>query len=101
MAQTSTESTIDADSGSLPTDRAAARAHETIERVTATASRAGHEARAAATRAVEMAKNVQDEAVAAGGEGLRRVRSFVERNPLTAVGIAAGVGALLTALVRR
>ncbi len=92
----------DADSGRPIVDRLATMTNDTIDRVTATANRAGNELGAAATRTAETAKHVQEQAVAAANANLRRVRSYVERNPLTAVGIAIAVGALLaTALVRR
>jgi ElaB/YqjD/DUF883 family membrane-anchored ribosome-binding protein len=90
----------DIDSG-RPSDRLAAIAHETIDQVAATADRAAHEVRGAATRTVEAAKHAQEQAVAAAGENLGKMRSYVERNPLTAVGIAVAVGALLMTLIRR
>lgn len=83
------------------TDGLATMAHETMDRVAETANRAGTEMRAAATRTAETTKHAQERAVAAADANLRRVRSYVGRNPLTAVGIALAVGALLTALVRR
>jgi ElaB/YqjD/DUF883 family membrane-anchored ribosome-binding protein len=87
--------------GSSTTDRLASMAHETIDRVTPTASRAENEVRGAATRAADSAKLMQEHAVAAAEENLRKVRSYAESNPLVTAGIAFAAGVLLSALVRR
>jgi ElaB/YqjD/DUF883 family membrane-anchored ribosome-binding protein len=87
--------------GSSTTDRLASMAHETIDRVTPTASRAENEVRGAATRAADSAKLMQEHAVAAAEENLRKVRSYAESNPLITAGIAFAAGVLLSALVRR
>ena len=47
-------------------------AHETIDRVTPKASRAENEVRGAATRAADSAKLMQEHAVAAAEENLRK-----------------------------
>jgi ElaB/YqjD/DUF883 family membrane-anchored ribosome-binding protein len=83
------------------TDRLASMAHETIDRVTPKVNRAEHDVRSAAVRTVDGAKHLQEQAVEATEENLRKVRSYIERNPLTTAGIAFAVGALLSALVRR
>ena len=93
--------TISPELGSSTTDRLASMAHETIDRVTHKASRAENEVRGAATRAVDSAKLMQEHAVAAAEENLRKVRSYAESNPLITAGIAFAAGALLSALVRR
>ena len=97
MSQTPTSG----DFGSSTTDRLASMAHETIDRVTPKASRAENEVRGAATRAADSAKLMQEHAVAAAEENLRKVRSYAESNPLITAGIAFAAGALLGALVRR
>jgi ElaB/YqjD/DUF883 family membrane-anchored ribosome-binding protein len=86
--------------GSSTTDRLASMAHETIDRVTPTASRAENEVRGAATRAADSAKLMQEYAVAAAEENLRKVRSYAESNPLVTAGIAFAAGVLLSAVVR-
>ena len=102
MSQTpTTAASNNADSDRPAADRLTTMAHETIDRVADTAHRAGNEVRTAATKAADTAKHTQEHAAAAIDANLRKVRSYVERNPLIAVGIAAGVAALLTALVRR
>jgi ElaB/YqjD/DUF883 family membrane-anchored ribosome-binding protein len=103
MSQTpisAADGTANAGSGRT-TDGLATMAHETIDRAAASANRATDEVFAAATRTVETAKQAQERAIAAGDESLRRVRSYVERNPLTTIGIAVALGALLTTLIRR
>ena len=44
---------------------------------------------------------MQEHAVAAAEENLRKVRSYAESNPLITAGIAFAAGVLLSALVRR
>ena len=97
MAQTP----ISSEFGSSTSDRLASMAHETIDRVTPKANRAEHEVRGAAARAGDGAKLLQEHAVEAAEERLRRVRSFVETNPLTTAGIAFAAGVLLISLIRR
>jgi len=76
-------------------------AHETIDRVTPRVNRAELDVRTAATKTAEGAKQLQDQAVEATEENLRKVRSYIEKNPFTTAGIAFAVGALLSALIRR
>jgi ElaB/YqjD/DUF883 family membrane-anchored ribosome-binding protein len=64
-------------------------------------NRAEHEVRGSATKAVDEAKLMQEHAVEAAEDKLRRVRSYAESNPLVTAGIAFAAGALLTAWVRR
>jgi ElaB/YqjD/DUF883 family membrane-anchored ribosome-binding protein len=103
MAQTrNTARNGDVGTESEPTsDRLATMAHETIDQVATTANRAADEVRGAATKTLETAKEAQEHVVAAADESLTKVRSYVERNPLTAVGLAFAFGALLISLVRR
>jgi ElaB/YqjD/DUF883 family membrane-anchored ribosome-binding protein len=82
--------------GSPTTDRL-----ETIDRVIPKANRAEQEVRGAATRAADGAKLLQEHAVEATEENLRKVRSYIETNPLTTAGIAFAAGVLLSALIRR
>jgi ElaB/YqjD/DUF883 family membrane-anchored ribosome-binding protein len=76
-------------------------AHETIDRVAPRANRAEHEVRGAAARAAGGAKLVQEQAVEAAEENVRKLRSYIGTNPLASAGIAFAAGALLSALVRR
>ena len=95
------QTTISPELGSSTTDRLASMAHETIDRVTPTASRAEHEVRGAATRATDSAKLMQEHAVAAAEENLHKVRSYAESNPLITAAIAFAAGALLSVWIRR
>jgi ElaB/YqjD/DUF883 family membrane-anchored ribosome-binding protein len=83
------------------TERLASMAHETINRVEPKANRAEQNVRSAAAKTAEGAKNLQAQAVEATEENLRKVRSYIESNPLTTAGIAFAAGALLSALIRR
>jgi ElaB/YqjD/DUF883 family membrane-anchored ribosome-binding protein len=87
--------------GSTTTDRLAAMAHETIDRVAPKANRAELDVRTAAAKTAEGAKQLQGQAVEAAEENLRKMRSYIENNPLTTAGIAFAAGALLSALIRR
>ena len=96
-----TQAPISSDFGNSTSDRLASMAHETIDRVTPKVSRAEHEVRGAAARAGDGAKLMQEQAVVAAEENLRKVRSFIETNPLTTAGIAFAAGVLLISLIRR
>jgi len=96
-----TQTPVSSDFGNSTSDRLASMAHETIDRVTPKVNRVEHEVRGAATKAADGAKALQDNAVQATEENLRKVRSFIESNPLATAGIAFAAGALLSALVRR
>jgi ElaB/YqjD/DUF883 family membrane-anchored ribosome-binding protein len=97
MSQTTSSNEL----GSSTTDRIASMAHETIDRATPKVNRAEHEVRGAAARAADGAKVLQEQAVHAAEENVRKVRSYIESNPLTTAGIAFAAGVLLSALIRR
>jgi ElaB/YqjD/DUF883 family membrane-anchored ribosome-binding protein len=96
-----TQTPISSDFGNSTSDRLASMAHETIDRVTPKANRAEHEVRGAAAKAADGAKLLQENAVKATEENLRKARSFIESNPLATAAIAFAAGALLSTLVRR
>jgi ElaB/YqjD/DUF883 family membrane-anchored ribosome-binding protein len=97
MAQTP----VSNDFVSSTSDRLASMAHEAIDRATPRLSRAEQEARAAAAKAADSAKLLQEHAVQFTEENLSKVRSFIGSNPLATAGIAFAAGALLSALIRR
>lgn len=97
MAQTP----VSSDFGNSTSDRLASMAHETIDRVAPKVNRVELEVRGAAARAGDGAKLLQEQAVEAAEVNLRRVRSFIETNPLTTAGIAFAAGVLLISLIRR
>jgi ElaB/YqjD/DUF883 family membrane-anchored ribosome-binding protein len=90
-----------AQSTSPTTDRIAVMAHETIDRVAETANHAENGMRDATATTSDAAKSAGREASALASEGLQRLRSYAEENPLTSAGIAFAAGVLLSALVRR
>ena len=94
------QATISPELGSSTTDRLAAMAHETIDRVTPKANRAEHGVRGAATRAADTARLMQEH-VEGAQDDLRRARSYAENNPFITAGIAFAAGVLLSALIRR
>ena len=83
------------------TDRLAAMAHETIDRVTPRANRAELDMRNTATRTAEGVKHLEEQALETAGKSLKNLHSFIEQNPLTTAGIAFAAGALLSVLIRR
>jgi ElaB/YqjD/DUF883 family membrane-anchored ribosome-binding protein len=53
------------------------------------------------TNAAESMKLMQDQAVDAAEQSLRKMRGYAENNPLITASIAFAAGMLLSALVRR
>ena len=96
-----TQAPISSDFGDSTSDRLASMAHETIDRVRPKANRVEHEVRGAAAIATGGARALQDSAIQASEENVRKVRSLIESNPLATAGIAFAAGALLSAWVRR
>lgn len=83
------------------TNRAASKAHETVDRVADIAEDAEQQVRSTASRKMRQAKNLQDDMLDAVSDKLGRVDSYVKENPFTAAGIAFAVGAIVSALIRR
>ena len=83
------------------TNRAAAKAHETVDRVADAADDAEQQVRGAAARKVRQAKELQDDMLDAVSDKLGKVDSYVKENPFTAAGIAFALGAIVSALIRR
>jgi ElaB/YqjD/DUF883 family membrane-anchored ribosome-binding protein len=96
-----TQAPFSSQSGNSTSDRLASMAHETIDRVTPKANRAEQQVRGAAAGAADSAELLQEQVAAAAGENVRKLRSYIESNPIATVGIAFAAGALLSALVRR
>ncbi len=99
MSQTT--NTTEPGTGPSTTDRLAAKAHETIDRVAPKANRAELDMRNTAARTVEGVKHLEEQALETAEKSLRNVQSYIEKNPLTAAGIAFAAGALLSVLIRR
>ena len=83
------------------TDHVAAKAHETVDTIAERAQSAEREVRKAAGRTAEQARELRDEYVDTAEQTLKRAGSYVESNPLAAVGIAFVAGVLLSAMFRR
>jgi ElaB/YqjD/DUF883 family membrane-anchored ribosome-binding protein len=99
MAQT--RSSARDSNGNPTTDRLAAMAHDTVDRVAESANYAEKEVRGAASRAADQAKEMQEQAIAAANENVKKARSYIEENPLMSAGIAFAAGVVVSALLRR
>lgn len=86
---------------SATTQRAAERAHQTIDRAAELASGAEQSLRAGAARAGETLREGEERALETLDDSVQRVKSYVEKNPLAAAGIAFAAGLLVSALLRR
>ena len=87
--------------GNSTTDRLAAMAHDTVDRVAESANYAEQEVRGAAGRAAERAREMQEEAMATADQQVKKARSYIEENPLMSAGIAFAAGVIFSALIRR
>jgi ElaB/YqjD/DUF883 family membrane-anchored ribosome-binding protein len=76
-------------------------AHETVDRVAEMANSAESEVRSAAAKTTRQVKDMQDQAIDAADEHMKKVRTYVKKNPLTATGIAFAAGVVLSTLFRR
>jgi ElaB/YqjD/DUF883 family membrane-anchored ribosome-binding protein len=83
------------------TDHLAAMAHDTVDRVAEAANHAETGVRSAAARTTRQVKDLQDQAMETADENMKRVRTYVKKNPLTATGIAFAAGVVLSAIFRR
>lgn len=89
------------DSDNPTTDRIASMAHDTIDRVAETANQAEREVRTAAKSAATQARNLQDNALEAADDNVRRVRSYIEENPFASAAMAFVAGIVLSTFMRR
>lgn len=94
-------STDDQTAMNQASERLAAKAHDTVDRMAEAANHAEREVRGAATRTAEQAKQLRDQAVETADQSVQRVRSYVVQNPMMAAGIAFAAGVLLRSLFRR
>jgi len=101
MAQTRTGHRNGGSDENPMTDRLTAMAHETVDQVSTAASRAEQQVRGAAARTAEQAKEYTDQAAELADEGVTKVKSYVETNPLMAAGIAFAAGVIISSLIRR
>lgn len=85
----------------LATERFASKAHEALDTVANGAEHVERELRGAATRTAEHAREIQQQATARAEQGIQRVASYVESNPLTFAGIAFAAGVLFSTMLLR
>ncbi|PPC75731.1 hypothetical protein C4K68_19055 [Pokkaliibacter plantistimulans] len=83
------------------TAAAAAKAHETIDRIAVHAEKAEENIRAKAGEVDDSVKAQYAQARVKGQQACDAVSTYVKENPMTSLGIAFGAGVLLTALLRR
>jgi ElaB/YqjD/DUF883 family membrane-anchored ribosome-binding protein len=83
------------------TERLAERAHESIEGAAETAAHAEREIRRAATEAAERFRRSEAEVAELLDQNLRRVRDYIEKNPVQSAAIAFAAGVVLSSLLRR
>lgn len=83
------------------TDQAAAAAHDTIDRAADVGNQAEQSVRSAAARHARQLQDHAREMREIADDKVERMRSYAKDNPLTTVGIAFAVGAIVSALIRR
>jgi ElaB/YqjD/DUF883 family membrane-anchored ribosome-binding protein len=83
------------------TQRLAEKAHQTVDRAAEVATEAEETLRDSAARAAETLRAGEERAVETLDEGMAKVRTYVEKNPLASAGIAFAAGVLVSMLLRR
>lgn len=83
------------------TDRLAQRAHETIDDAAAGAAQAEREIRRAAADAADRLRRSEAETAEMLDQNVRRIREYIEKNPMQSAAIAFAAGVVLSSLLRR
>jgi ElaB/YqjD/DUF883 family membrane-anchored ribosome-binding protein len=83
------------------TQRLAEKAHQTVDRAAEVATEAEATLRSSAARAAETFRAGEERAAETLDEGLTKVRTYVEKNPLASAGIAFAAGIVVSMLMRR
>lgn len=83
------------------TERLAERAHSTIDDAAAGAAQAERQIRRAAADAADRLRRSEAEAAEMLEQSLRKVRDYIERNPVQSAAIAFAAGVVLSSLLRR
>jgi ElaB/YqjD/DUF883 family membrane-anchored ribosome-binding protein len=83
------------------TQRLAEKAHQTVDRAAEVATEAEATLRSSAARAAETLRAGEERAAETFDEGLTKVRTYVEKNPLASAGIAFAAGIVVSMLLRR
>lgn len=82
-------------------ERLAERAHRTIDDAAAGAARAEREIRRVAADAADRIRRTDGEVAEMLDQNLRKVREYVEKNPMQSAAIAFAAGVVLSSLLRR
>lgn len=82
-------------------ERLAERAHKTIDEAAVRAGHAEREIRRAASEAADRLRRSETELADALDQNLRRVREYIEKNPVQSAAIAFAAGVVLSSLLRR
>ena len=82
------------------TEKAAAAAHDTVDRVAERAERAERSVREAVDSAEERMRESAERMQAQGVDALARCRGFVDEHPVVALGIAFGAGVIVSSWLR-
>lgn len=82
-------------------DRVASTQQESIDRIADDANDVRRKMHGVAASAAVTARRARDRLVNTACQNLRRTRSYLQRYPLTTVGVAFVAGALLSRLIRR
>ena len=83
------------------TERLAERAHKTVDDAASTAAHAERELRRAAADAADRFRRSEAEVAEMLDQNLRKVRQYIEKNPVQSAAIAFAAGVVLSSLLRR
>jgi ElaB/YqjD/DUF883 family membrane-anchored ribosome-binding protein len=86
---------------SSATDKFAAKAHETVDRVAERTAATERDLRERADRASARIHETEERAKAMASDTAKNLESYIERNPLMSAGIAFAAGLVLSGLLRR
>jgi len=83
------------------TDMLASLAHNGVDEAAELANTTEKYVRDAAALTAEQTKELQDQVAGVAAEDLRKIRAYVQENPLAATSIALAAGILISTLIRR
>jgi ElaB/YqjD/DUF883 family membrane-anchored ribosome-binding protein len=89
------------DTSASTTEKFAAKAHETVDRVAERTAATVRDLRDRAERASARVHETEERAKAIAGDTARSLESYIERNPLMSAGAAFVAGLVLSGLLRR
>lgn len=101
MGKSNTDTSAARASKSNYSDKATAAAHDAVDRFGEQAARTEERLRDAADDIQRRSSAARERAEGLGDDVSVRTRSYVQEHPLASLGVAFGVGVLLSALMRR